>query len=332
MGRMRGLRAAAAVFAVTAALTACGDDEQGTGSDANATKTDVKVAFVVGNVNDAFYQKALAGAREEADRLGIELLDQGPTQFAPDAQIAVTDALVAKQPDALAIAPVDPTALIAPLQKYANAKIPIVTYDGALNNPPFDLVSQISSENLEGGRMAAKEMARLLDGKGKVAIIDLNTSNKVLTDRKDGFVAELKESAPGIEVVASQFTGNDFGSAQTITSTLMTKYPDLKGLFVTFELAALPAAKALVDAKATDRVTLVGYEAGPKTVEYLRQGVIKSVVAQQPAEEGRVAVKAAYDAATGKTSDVEPEVKLPGVVINGDNVDKMEKYYYEVAR
>lgn len=318
----------AALILAAGGIAACGDGKSAGTSD----KPKPKIAFVVGNANDAFYQKALEGARAEASKLGIKLLDQGPTQFAPDAQIAVTDALIARQPDALAIAPVDPTALVAPLRKWANAKTPIVTWDGSLKDPPFKLVSQISSQNVAGGKMAADEMAKLVNDKGKVAIIDLNTSNKVLTDRKDGFISELKAKHPGVSVLSTQLTGRDFGSAQTITQTLLTKYPDLKGIFCTFELAALPSAKALSDGKAADRVTLVGYEAGPKTISYIKRGVIKAVVAQQPAEEGRLAVRAAYDAATGKTGDVKPEVQLPGVLINRGNVDTMQKYYYQVGR
>jgi ribose transport system substrate-binding protein len=334
---MRATRRMVATVAVAAmaggTLAACGGGNGGGGSASgggNKSKAPT-IAFVVGNANDAFYQKALEGAREEASKLGVHLLDQGPTQFAPDAQIAVTDALLAKQPDALAIAPVDPTALIAPLRKYANAKIPIVTYDGALANPPFGLVTQIGSQNVEGGAMAAEAMAKAISDAGKVAIIDLNTSNKVLTDRKDGFVAKLKADHPNVKVVATQLTGMDFGSAQTITQTLMTKYRDLKGVFATFELAALPAAKAIADAKAADKVTLIGYEAGPKTIDYIKQGVIKAVVAQQPAEEGRLAVRAANAAATGKTAGITPEVKLPGVLIDHGNVDSMQKYYYKVG-
>ena len=339
--RGRGRLAAALVMAAAAmgTLAACGNDDGGgsagggtSGGGANSGDgAKPKIAFVVGNVNDAFYQKAMEGAKEEATKLNVDLIDQGPTQFAPDAQIAVIDALISQKPDALAIAPVDPTALIAPLRKYADAKIPVVTYDGALANPPFDIVSQISSQNTEGGQMAAEAMAKAIGGKGKVAIIDLNTSNKVLTDRKDGFIAKLKADHPAIQVVATQLTGTDFGSAQTITQTLMTKHPDLKGVFATFELAALPAAKAIADAKAADRVALVGYEAGPKTIDYIKQGVIKAVVAQQPAEEGRLAVRAAHGAATGNDSAVDAEVKIPGVLIDRENVDQMQKYYYAVG-
>jgi ribose transport system substrate-binding protein len=175
-----------------------------------------RIAFVVANVNDGFYQKAHAGAVAEAEKLGVELIYQGPTQFSAQAQIPVVDTLLAEHPDAIAIAPADPTALIASLKKWADAKIPIVTYDGYLTDPPFPLVSEIASANFDGGKLAGDAMGKLIGGKGKVAIIDLAAGAKVLNDRKDGFIAALKEKYPDVEVVDMQLTGLDFPRAQTI--------------------------------------------------------------------------------------------------------------------
>lgn len=327
--KMVGL-AAAAAFAI--GVTGCGgssSSDDGGGGDSASRKT---IALVVGNANDAFYQKVVEGAKAEAARLGVELLAQGPTRFAVPEQVAVVDALFAKSPDALAISPVDPTALAAPLRKWANADKPIVTFDSTLSNPPFELASQISSQNVEGGAMAADEMARLLGDRGKVAIIDLNTANKVLTDRKDGFEAQLKAKHPGVEVIDTQLTGDDFARATTIAQTLMTKNPDLDGIFCTFEFAAVFAAKAVADAKAEDRVTLIGYEAGPKQIDYIRKGVIKAAVAQQPAEEGKLAVQMANAAAAGDDTVLRPVVRLPNVLITHDNVDRMQQYHYQAPR
>ncbi|MBN9022272.1 MAG: proline iminopeptidase-family hydrolase, partial [Rhizobiales bacterium] len=70
---------------------------------------------------------------------------QGPNEFSAQAQIPVIDALLAQKPDAIAIAVADPNALIPPLQKWADEGIPIVTFDSALADPPFPVVSQIGS-------------------------------------------------------------------------------------------------------------------------------------------------------------------------------------------
>src|ERR1700722_6774963 len=126
-----------------------------------------RIAFAVANANNGVYQKAHQGPSEEAQKLGVELLFQGPTQFSAQAEIPVVDTLLAQHPDAIAIAPADPTALIAPLKKWADAKIPIVTYDGYLTDPPFPLVSEIASANFDGGKLAGDAMGKLIGGKGK---------------------------------------------------------------------------------------------------------------------------------------------------------------------
>ena len=309
-----------AIAAVVAALTFA----------AQATDKKYKIAFVVANVNDGFYQKAHQGAVEEAAKLGVELIYQGPTQFSAQAEIPVVDTLLAQHPDAIAIAPADPTALIAPLKKWAEAKIPIVTYDGYLTNPPFPIVSEVMSDNLAGGRLAGEEMGKLIGGKGKVAIIDLAAGLKVLNDRKDGFIAALKEKYPDVQVVDTQLTGLDFPRAQTIVQTYVNKYPDLAGIFCTYSFATEFGGAGLLSVHAQDRIKLVGFEAGPKEIQLIRQGVLKATVAQKPADEARLAVDYGYYQASGQTDKIEKKQVLGDVVINAENIDKMTQYFYAV--
>lgn len=296
----------------------------------SAPSAPVRIAFVVANVNDAFYQKAAEGARLEAERLGVELIHQGPNEFSAAAEITVLDTLLALEPDALAIAPADPTALVAPMQAWADAGIPIVTYDGGLADPPFPLVSRILSANYEGGQMAADEMARLTGSAGEIAIIDLNTANKVLTDRLDGFRDRIAEAYPEMSVVDVQLTGLDFPKAQTIAQTFVNKYPNLAGVFATYSFATEYGAIGLMSVGAQDRVRMVGFEAGPKEIELIEQGVLDATIAQQPALEGQMAVQQAYYAVTGQTDKIVPELLLSDVVINADNVANMTEYYYAV--
>jgi ribose transport system substrate-binding protein len=289
-----------------------------------------KIAFVVANVNDGFYQKAHAGAVAEAEKLGVELIYQGPTQFSAQAQIPVVDTLLAEHPDAIAIAPADPTALIAPLKKWADAKIPIVTYDGYLTDPPFPLVSEIASANFDGGKLAGEAMGKLIGGKGKVAIIDLAAGAKVLNDRKDGFIAALKEKYPDVEVVDMQLTGLDFPRAQTIVQTYVNKYPDLAGIFCTYSFATEYGGAGLRSVHAQDRIKLVGFEAGPKEIQLIKEGVLKATVAQKPAEEAKLAVDYSYYQASGQIDKIKKKVVLGDVLIDASNVDSMTEYYYAV--
>lgn len=286
-----------------------------------------KIAFVVANINNTFYLKAIEGAKEEAAQLGVELLVQGPQEFSPEQQVPVVEALLAQSPDAIAIAVADPTALNATLQRYVDANIPIVAYDAILD-APFSIVSQIESANQDGGAMAADELVRQMGESGTVGVIDLNTSNKVTLARRDGFLGRMADAYPDVEVLDVQYTQLDFASAQTIAQTYLNQYPDLTGIFATFSPATEFAAKGIEDLGAQDQVTIVGYEASAEEIEDIRSGTLNAVVAQQPAEEGKLAVRYAYYALTGKTDEIESHVQLPQVVINGENVDDMKEYYY----
>lgn len=329
----RGARrfgAAGAMLATAALLVSCsaggGDTAGGDSGD-----EEIRIAWVVGNTQDGFYQKATQGALEEAEELGITLINQGPDAYDPTKQIPVVDALLAETPDALVVAPTDPEALRAPLKRWSDAGIPIVVFDTAISEDPgFELVSWIGSDNYGGGQMAAEAMAENIGGSGEVAIIDLNTSDKTLTARADGFQEKLSSDFPDIEVIDLQYTELDFPKAQTLAQTFVNKHANLAGIFTTYSFATQYAAKGLQDLGKAGEITLVGFEAGEKEIQGIEDGSIQALVVQQPAEQGRMAVRAAYNYITGNEADVEREVMLENVLITADNLNEMTQYFYKV--
>lgn len=328
---IRSLLGIGAIVASAALLASCSNGGGGGDEGGDAANEDISIAWVVGNTQDGFYQKATQGAIEEAEELGINLINQGPDAYDPTKQIPVVDALLAEQPDALVIAPVDPEALRAPLNRWSDADIPIVVFDTAISEDAgFDLVSWIGSDNFGGGQMAAEAMAEQIGGSGEVAIIDLNTSDKTLTSRADGFQEKLESDFPDIEVVDLQYTELDFPKAQTLAQTFVNKYPNLAGIFTTYSFATQYAAKGLQDIGVAGDIKLVGFEAGEKEIQGINDGSIQALVVQQPAEQGRMAIRAAYNYVTGNEAENEAEVQLENVLITADNVDEMTQYFYRV--
>lgn len=306
-------------------IVACG----GEGGAETPDAEDISIAWVVGNVNDAFYQKATEGALDQAEELGITLINQGPNAFDPSEQIPVVDSLLTQQPDAIAIAPVDAQALRAPLARWTEAGIPIVIFDTAIaDDAGIEIVTRIGSDNYGGGVMAGEHMVSLIGDSGKVGIIDLNTSDQTLIARADGFADALAEY-PDIEVLDVQYTELDFPRAQTIAQTFVNQHSDLSGIFATYSFATEYAAKGLQDLEVDGDVILIGFEAGDAQIQAIREGALQATVAQQPYEQGRRAVQAAYDAVVNP--DVEQEdTSLDNVLITAENIDEMTEYFYAV--
>ena len=84
---------------------------------ANAADKKFTIALIPGITTDAFYITMHKGAQAAADALGVNLIFQGGSDFSPTSQVPVLQAVIAKHPDALLIAPTDKTQLVAPLQQ-----------------------------------------------------------------------------------------------------------------------------------------------------------------------------------------------------------------------
>ena len=89
----------------------------------------VTIALVPGLTTDAFYITMNRGAQAAADALGVELVFQGAPDFNPVLQVPVLDAVIARDPDAILIAPTDKTQLVEPLRKAHDRGIAVLTVD-----------------------------------------------------------------------------------------------------------------------------------------------------------------------------------------------------------
>ena len=109
------------------------------------------------------------GAQAAAKKLGnVNVIFTGsPAEFSPPTQIPFLNGAIARKPDAILIAPTDKTALIAPIQRAINAGIPVATVDTFITKPIA--FTNVSTDNLAGGRAAADALVKAIGGSGEVA-------------------------------------------------------------------------------------------------------------------------------------------------------------------
>ena len=177
---MKWNRSVLSVLAVGATaglvLTGCsssGTTGASTGASTSAKTGAVKIAFVPGVIGDEFYVTMQCGIQEAAKAGGATVSMQGPQKFDPTLQKPVIDAVVASKPDALLVAPTDVAAMQGPLKAAADAGIKVVLVDTTVNDPSF-AVSQISSDNMGGGKAAFAAIKKLRPNGGKVLAISVD--------------------------------------------------------------------------------------------------------------------------------------------------------------
>jgi ribose transport system substrate-binding protein len=292
-----GLAAGLAIASL--ALAACGDDDEssGGGTASSGGGDNYKMTLVAGVKGDEFYITMNCGAQAEAKKLGVDLEFQGPDQFDATLQTPVLNGVIASKPDAILIAPTDTKAMYAPIKQAADAGIKIVLVDTTLEQADM-AVSQIASDNEGGGRDAAKALAEQIGGSGKVFVNNVKPGISTTDARAKGFEEEAKSL--GLDYVGLDYNQDQPDKAAAIVKAQLAKNPDLKGIFATNLFGAEGSAAGLREAGKKDTVKIVGFDAGPKQVADLEEGLLQALVAQKPGDIGAQGVQQAVAALKGE--------------------------------
>jgi ribose transport system substrate-binding protein len=230
----------------------------------------------------------------------------------------VVNAVVAKKPDAILVAPTDTQAMIPPLTQAKAAGIKLIFVDTTTVNGAELAESEIASDNEEGGREAARTLAELTGGKGSVAVINVKPGISTTDARAKGFEEEIKKT-PGLKYIGVEYSNDKPEVAAAKTTALLAAHPDLVGIFGTNLFSAEGAATGLRSAGASKKVKIVGFDAGPKQVEDLEQGIVQALIAQKPADIGKAGVEQAIAALKGEP--VQKKIGTGFVVVTKENMN-----------
>ncbi|SOC57424.1 monosaccharide ABC transporter substrate-binding protein, CUT2 family [Chromohalobacter canadensis] len=282
-------------------------------------KQEVTIPVVIKATTASYWQAVFDGAHQAADRLGIQIEELGPANETEVArQISIMENLVSRQPTAIVLAPVSNDALAGPVEAATDADIPVVIIDSGVDTDRY--ASLIATDNFAAGQRAGHALAECIektsgDAAGEVAYLRTNPNGESLVSRDNGFL-DAMDQYPDIKVVDNRVANNDTAKAMNDTLDLLNRHPDLKGIFADNQLMGDGAGTAFAEQGAGDDVCLVAFDSSELEVDFLRQGIIDSLVVQDPYMMGYSGVWFAYAASQG--------VSLPRSVDTGVHVATTE--------
>ncbi|TJW12728.1 MAG: hypothetical protein E5W82_16580 [Mesorhizobium sp.] len=304
---------------------------------AAAAQHKVKIGFLPGVV-DPFYQVMQIGVEAAAKDLGVEVVTQIPQTWGVEAQTPILDAMVARGDlDYIVTAPTDKDQMIGPLKAAVDAGIKVITVDTFLgdgdyvNGPVTFPISYIGSDNVEGGRISARGLAKAIGGKGIVYINSTNPNVSSVEGREQGFKEVMEKEFPDIKVLGPDYNLDDQNKATQQTAAVLEREPDLAGVFGTNVFSAQGAGTAVVNAGLGGHVQVVAYDATQLAIELMNNGVVSLVLAQKPFDMGYMAVQFAAADAAGVTS-LPRRVETGFAIIDKDNVKDpaIARFIYQV--
>ena len=301
---------------------------------ASAENTPIKIGFLAG-VQDPFYYTMERGAKQAAADLGVELISQFPEKWEATVQTPMLDALVARGDlNFLFTAPVDKEAMVQPLQKAADAGLPLLTVDtyigdGNYTSGPVTFpLSFIASDNELGGEIACKALIEAIGGKGKIYIQNVKRGISSTDAREDG-CKKVVEANKEVTLVAVDYNDDDPSKAQAQVEATLQKHADLAGIFGTNVFSAQGSGQVVANKGLSGKVKVVAFDATETAIEMLKANTVDMVIAQKPSDMGYFAVEFAAAYLNGVTS-IPTHVPTGYQVITRDNVDKPEvaKFIY----
>jgi ribose transport system substrate-binding protein len=303
---------AAAVFAGAG----CGDDDDdGGGGGGGGGGEQLDVTLIQGVRGDEFYITMACGAREAAGKANVKLDVQGPEEFDAAQQTPIVNGVVASKPDAILIAPTDVKAMIAPIQQAVDAGIKVIFVDTVVE---ADLAeSEIATDNLESGRVAAKALVELMPKPAPVMVVNVKPGISTTDQRQQGFEEAIKKES-GFKYLGGEYSNNEPAKAASIVTSTIQAEPDLGGIFATNIFSAEGSATGLRQSGNKD-VKIVGFDAGPAQVEQLKQGLVQALIAQKPFDIGKLGVEQAVAALNG--DKVTEKITTGTEVVTKKNLD-----------
>ena len=303
----------------------------------SAAAAKIKIGFLPGVV-DPFYQVMQIGVETAAKDLGVEVVTQVPPTWGVDVQTPILDSMIARGDlNYIITAPTDKDQMVGPLKAAVDAGIKIITVDTYLGNgdyvngPAKFPISYIGSDNTEGGRIAARGLAKAIGGKGAVYINSTNPNVSSVEGREKGFKEVMTKEFPNIKVLGPDYNLDDPNKATQQTAALLEREPQLAGVFGTNVFSAQGAGAAVVNAGLGGHVQVVAYDATKLAIELMNKGVVSLVLAQKPFDMGYMAVQFAAADAAGVTS-LPRRVETGFAIIDKDNVKDpaIARFIYQV--
>jgi ribose transport system substrate-binding protein len=298
---------------VLLALAGCGRGEPPANAPAGSKR--LRFAVIPKSLDIPVFNYAKIGAERKAKELGdVDILWNAPTNPDQLKQKEVLESYITQRVDGIAISSLNGDFLTETINRAIAAGIPVVTWDS--DAPKSKRVAFYGVDDLASGRIMGEETVRLLNGKGKVAIItSVGATN--LQRRLDG-VKEALAKAPGIEVVEVFDIKEDSVRCAEIMATGTRRYPDLAAWL---SVGGWPVftrnATASVDPSKTK---VISFDTIQPALDLLREGKVSVLLGQKYFGWGSETVQILYDIKHGKNPP-SPIVDSGVDVVKKENVD-----------
>uniref|UniRef100_A6VWS9 Monosaccharide-transporting ATPase n=1 Tax=Marinomonas sp. (strain MWYL1) TaxID=400668 RepID=A6VWS9_MARMS len=224
----------------------------------------LKIGMSFQELNNEYFVVMKQALEDAAKSMGAEVVITD-AHHDVSKQINDVEDMIQRGVDILLLNPTDSVGIESAVISAHKAGMVTVAVDAQAKGP---LDSFVGSKNYDAGYMACEYMAKNLNGKGDVAILDGIPVVPIL-ERVRGCKKALGEF-PSIKIVTTQNGKQERDLSMTVTENMLQANPNLVGLFSVNDTGALGALTA-IESSGMD-VKLVSVDGNPEAVSAIAKG------------------------------------------------------------
>ncbi|MDP9378373.1 MAG: substrate-binding domain-containing protein [Actinomycetota bacterium] len=262
------------------------------------------------------------GAEDEFERLGIEVVATTNANFDAGKQRNDIETVMARKPDVMLTLPVDPVATASAYRAATRAGTNLVL----LSNVPKgfkqgnDYVTVVTDDLFQMGKQAADALAASIGGKGNIAYFFHDAAYYVTNQRDQAFKKTIEQNYPNIKIVAEQGIA-DPNQAQDQANAVLTKNPDLAGIYVTFSQPPAEGVLAALRNNNNTNTKLVSLDLDePLALDMVRGGNVAALVSDKAYELGQTMARASAYGLLDKKAP--PFIVAPATTVTAGDVEQ----------
>lgn len=272
----------------------------------------VKIGITLYSLKNEYTVRLANAAEAKAKELGAQLVIYDGN-YDPSTQISQVETMISDGCKGIILNPQDAEACVPCVDKAEAAGIPVVGVNTRVKSDK--LSSYVGSEDVKAGEMEMQKIVDLLNGKGKIVIIEGPMGQSAQIERRQG-IQNILDKYPEIEVLAEKTANWSRSEGMTVMENWLQAFDEIDAIVAENDEMAL-GAKEAVKAAGKD-IPAIGVDGITDALDAVEKGDLVASIFQDASGQGSKSVEVLLDIINGNTAEANYWIDFEEV--NQDNI------------
>ncbi len=275
------------------------------------------IATFTRNPSNPILRGVRIGSEIAASALDARVVHFIPRSEAAPEQLGLVDEVIRNKPDAIVLAPFDPSAMVPAVEKLDAAGIPVTNVNERLAGGRT--VAYVGTDDYQLALATARYLIDAMGKKGNVVILEGPETLPTSIARVKAYKDVLKEF-PEVKLLASKTANYARTPAVQVMKSWLRLYPQIDGVLAANDPMAIGAIESLK--AANKKALVVGINASREVIEFVKSGDLLGSGDYNGFEQGCLAAEIAIR--NLRRQPTPKEINLKAVVMDKTNYQDYE--------